>query len=77
MAQTAPPWSLAAQKWTGASVAGTGTTVARIASLVTKAMASKAKVQRLADKVSSIFVPAVLGIALMTIIGWSIAASKG
>lgn len=57
-----------------ASVAGTATTVARIATLVTKAMASKANVQRLADKVSSIFVPAVLGIAMLTIIGWSIAA---
>ncbi len=57
-----------------ATVDGTGTTVARIADLVTHAIASKASIQRLADRASSIFVPVVLSIALVTIIGWSIAA---
>ena len=55
-----------------ATVDGTGTTVARIADLVTHAMASKADIQRLADKVSSIFVPVVLIIALLTIVTWSL-----
>ena len=55
-----------------ATVDGTGTTVARIADLVTHAMGSKANIQRLADKVSSIFVPAVLIIALLTIVTWSL-----
>ena len=57
-----------------ATVDGTGTTVARIADLVTHAMGSKANIQRLADKVSSIFVPVVLVIALMTLVTWSLFA---
>ncbi|MCH2132178.1 MAG: cadmium-translocating P-type ATPase [Phycisphaerales bacterium] len=60
------------------TVDGTETTVARIATLVTKAMASKANIQRLADRVSSFFVPIVLGVALLTILTWSaIAIIKG
>ena len=55
-------------------VDGRNTTVSRIAELVTNAMASKTDIQRLADRVSSIFVPIVLGIALCTLTGWSIAA---
>ncbi|MDG2199947.1 MAG: heavy metal translocating P-type ATPase [Phycisphaerales bacterium] len=57
-----------------AEVDGRNTTVSRIAELVTNAMASKTDIQRLADRVSSIFVPIVLGIALCTLAGWSIAA---
>ncbi|MDG2093755.1 MAG: heavy metal translocating P-type ATPase [Phycisphaerales bacterium] len=57
-----------------ATVDGTGTTVARIADLVTHAIASKANIQRLADKASSIFVPVVLSIALLTVVGWSLAS---
>ena len=57
-----------------ATVDGTGTTVARIADLVTHAMGSKANIQRLADKVSSIFVPVVLLIALLTLVTWSLFA---
>ncbi len=61
-----------------ATVDGTGTTVARIADLVTHAIATKAGIERLADRVSSIFVPLVLSIALLTVVGWSIAAiAKG
>lgn len=52
------------------TVSGRQTTVARIASLVQNAQASKAPIQRLADVVSSIFVPAVLAIALTTILVW-------
>ncbi|MAB83517.1 MAG: hypothetical protein CMJ24_08800 [Phycisphaerae bacterium] len=57
-----------------AEVDGRNTTVSRIAELVTNAMASKTNIQRLADHVSSIFVPVVLAIAASTLVGWSIAA---
>ena len=56
-----------------ASVDGRHTTIARIAEMVQRAQSSKADIQRLADRVSSIFVPTVLIIALVTIIGWTIA----
>ncbi len=54
------------------TVDGRHTTVSRIAELVTAAQSSKAGIQRLADKVSSIFVPIVLAIALVTVICWII-----
>lgn len=57
-----------------ARVDGRNTTVSRIAELVTSAMASKTDIQRLADKVSSVFVPIVIAIALCTLAGWSIVA---
>ncbi len=53
-----------------ANVDGRHTTVARIAELVSEAQASKADIQRIADRVSSVFVPAVLGIAVLTIVIW-------
>jgi Cu+-exporting ATPase len=53
-----------------ATVDGRSTTVARIAELVQRAQASKADVQRLADRISAVFVPTVLTIALITIAGW-------
>lgn len=49
---------------------GAATTVSRIADIVAKAQASKTEIQRLADKVSSVFVPSVLGIAALTFAGW-------
>ena len=52
---------------------GRNTTVSRIANLVQKAQSSRAPIQRLADKVSSVFVPVVLAIAIVTLIGWSLA----
>jgi len=44
--------------------------LARIVRLVEGAQASKAPIQRLVDRVSAVFVPVVLGIALLTFIGW-------
>lgn len=55
-----------------ATVPGTETTLARIADIVMAAQSSKTNIQRLADKVSAIFVPAVLGIALLTLVVWGV-----
>ena len=55
------------------TVDGRNTTVSRIASLVQRAQTSRAPIQRLADQVSSIFVPTVLTIALITVVGWWLA----
>ena len=49
---------------------GKDTALAQIVRLVEEAQASKAPVQRLADQVSAVFVPIVLGIALLTFLGW-------
>ena len=49
---------------------GSDTQLAQITRLVTDAQARKAPVQRLADRISAVFVPVVLGIALSTLIGW-------
>ncbi|MBP0594849.1 copper-translocating P-type ATPase [Paraburkholderia sp. LEh10] len=49
---------------------GAETTLARIIRLVETAQAEKAPIQRLVDRVSEIFVPAILAIALVTLIGW-------
>ena len=49
---------------------GAGTTLSRIAQVVTAAQAEKAPVQRLADRVSSVFVPTVLALAALTFLGW-------
>ncbi len=52
--------------------AGAETTLSRIVAMVEAAQGSKPPIQRLADKISAVFVPAVLGIALATFIGWLI-----
>jgi P-type Cu+ transporter len=49
---------------------GSDTTLAQIARLVADAQAGKAPVQRLADRVSAVFVPVVIGISLATLAGW-------
>jgi Cu+-exporting ATPase len=49
---------------------GSQTALAQIIQLVEKAQSSKPAVQRLADKIASIFVPCVLAIALITGVGW-------
>jgi Cu+-exporting ATPase len=52
---------------------GADTQLAQMARLVEQAQTGKAAVQRLADRVSSIFVPAVLALAALTFAGWVIA----
>ena len=49
---------------------GAETTLARIVRLVESAQGAKAPVQRLVDRVSAVFVPVVIGIAAVTLIGW-------
>jgi P-type Cu+ transporter len=49
---------------------GAETALAQIARLVTEAQSGKAPIQRLADRVSAVFVPAVIGISLATLAGW-------
>ena len=49
---------------------GTETTLARIIRMVESAQAAKAPIQRIVDRVSAVFVPVVLGVALLTFIGW-------
>ncbi len=55
-----------------ATVSGRHTTVARIAELVRHAQGSRAPIQRLADRISAIFVPSVVSIAVLTILGWGL-----
>ena len=49
---------------------GSDTQLAQITRLVTDAQARKAPVQRLADRISAVFVPVVIGIAIITLAGW-------
>ncbi|MGB7194678.1 MAG: heavy metal translocating P-type ATPase [Collimonas pratensis] len=49
---------------------GAETTLARIIRMVEHAQAAKAPIQRLVDQVSAVFVPVVLVIALLTLLGW-------
>ncbi|OPA95313.1 copper-translocating P-type ATPase [Pseudomonas fluorescens] len=49
---------------------GAESVLARIIRLVEDAQAAKAPIQKLVDKVSQVFVPAVLVVALITLVGW-------
>ncbi len=53
-----------------ATKVGKETALAQIIKLVEDAQGSKAPIQKLADQVSAIFVPMVIGIALLTFAGW-------
>lgn len=49
---------------------GADTQLAQMAQLVERAQEGKAEVQRLADRISAVFVPVVIGIAAATLAGW-------
>ncbi|MEG2029972.1 MAG: heavy metal translocating P-type ATPase [Janthinobacterium sp.] len=55
---------------------GGETTLSRIIRLVEDAQAAKAPIQHLVDMVSAIFVPVVLGLALLTMLGWWFATGE-
>ncbi|NRR29491.1 copper-translocating P-type ATPase [Oxalobacteraceae bacterium] len=57
------------------SAVGAETTLARIVRLVEDAQAGKAPIQQLVDKVSAVFVPVVLALALITLAGWLLAGA--
>jgi Cu+-exporting ATPase len=69
---------------TGATINGTGslvisarrvgsdTMLSQIVELVAKAQRSRAPIQKYADQVAGWFVPAVIGVAMLAFVGWSI-----
>jgi Cu+-exporting ATPase len=59
-----------------ATKVGTDTALAQIARLVEQAQAGKAAVQRLVDRISEIFVPVVILIAVATLGGWLLAGAS-
>ena len=56
-----------------ATAVGADSTLSRIIRLVENAQAGKAPIQRLVDRVSAVFVPAVLVLAILTFAGWLLA----
>lgn len=60
-----------------ATAVGPDTVLAQMVRLVEQAQGSKAPIQRLADKVAGVFVPAVLGIALLTFGVWLLVLHAG
>jgi Cu+-exporting ATPase len=58
-----------------ATAVGGDTTLARVAALVAAAQASRAPVQKLVDRVSAVFVPVVIVLAVLTLVGWLLAGA--
>lgn len=55
---------------------GEDTTLSQIIQMVSDAAATKAPIAKIADKVSGVFVPTVIGIAIVTFIAWMIAGEQ-
>jgi Cu+-exporting ATPase len=82
--ESIPVEKVAGSRVTGGTVNGTGsfvmraervgseTLLARIVQMVAEAQRTRAPIQRLADQVSAWFVPAVVVIAVLTFVGWSL-----
>ncbi|OWP22540.1 copper-translocating P-type ATPase [Microbacterium sp. AISO3] len=58
-----------------ATSVGDETRLAHLARLVDEAQSGKSRVQRLADRVSAVFVPVVIVVAVLTLVGWIIAGA--
>ena len=56
---------------------GTETTLAKMGELVASAQETKAPIARLADRVSAVFVPVILTIAALTLVGWWLISGDG
>lgn len=54
---------------------GAETTLSRVAALVAAAQSSRAPVQRLVDRISAVFVPVVVALAILTFAGWLLAGA--
>jgi Cu+-exporting ATPase len=79
-----PVEKVAGDKVTGATINGTGslimkaervgadTMLSQIVEMVANAQRSRAPIQKLADSVAGIFVPAVIGVAILAFIGWAV-----
>ena len=59
-----------------ATAVGADTALSQIVRLVEQAQGGKAPIQRLADRVSAVFVPAVVGVAATTFAGWALIAAN-
>jgi len=55
-----------------ATTLGSGSALSQIVRLLRDAQGSRAPIQRIADRISAIFVPTVLGIAILTFISWRV-----
>lgn len=55
---------------------GAETELARMQRLLAEAQSGKADVQRLADRVSAVFVPIVIGLAVVAFVGWTLAGGS-
>ena len=55
---------------------GAESTLSRIVRMVESAQAKKAPIQRIVDEVSAVFVPVVLGLAAITLMGWGFATGN-
>jgi len=55
-----------------ATALGAGSTLSQIVRLLREAQGSRAPIQRIADRISAIFVPTVLGLAIVTFFAWKI-----
>ena len=58
-----------------ATAIGSDSALARIVELVKKAQGSRAPIQKLADKITGVFVPIVLMITVVTFVGWTLAGA--
>ncbi|MFS0712449.1 heavy metal translocating P-type ATPase [Microbacterium sp. 2P01SA-2] len=58
-----------------ATSVGDETRLAHLARLVDEAQSGKSRVQRLADRVSAVFVPVVIVVAVLTLVGWIVAGA--
>lgn len=56
---------------------GAESALSRIVRLVEQAQARKAPIQQTVDRVSAVFVPAVVGVALLTVLGWALLSDRG
>ncbi len=55
---------------------GAESTLARIVRLVESAQARKAPIQKLVDRISAVFVPVVMGLSLLTLLGWGLGTGQ-